>query len=98
MNSFYSQKFWKVFGLCLLFSGIGGWFKFYSLGLTLGLDPQTTKYLTWSSLLISYPLYFWSHYLLAKAKGYSGWLTLLALINVIGIVILFLLPSRIKRD
>lgn len=47
-------------------------------------------------ILIGYVLYFWSHYLLAKAKGYSAWLTLLALINTFGILILLLLPDRKK--
>lgn len=98
MDLHYMRNFWKVFGLFLLFSIIGGWFKFYSLGLELGLDPQSAKVSAWILILISYFFYFWSHYLLAKAKGYSGWLTLLAFINVIGIVILFLLPNKIKHD
>jgi hypothetical protein len=45
---------------------------------------------------IGYILYFWAHYLLAKAKGYSGWFILLGFINTFGILILFLLPDQRK--
>lgn len=44
--------------------------------------------------ILATTLYFYSHYLLAKAKGYNGWLMLLALINIFGTLILFLLPDR----
>lgn len=48
-------------------------------------------------VIVAYGLYIWSHYLLAKAKGYSGWFTLLALINTIGLAIIFLLPDKRKN-
>lgn len=48
-------------------------------------------------LILAEGFYIYSHYLLAKAKGYSAWLTLLALINTIGLAILFLLPDRRKN-
>ncbi len=49
-------------------------------------------------VILAEGLYIYSHYLLAKAKGYSGWLTLLALINTIGLAIIFLLPDRRKNE
>lgn len=49
-------------------------------------------------VILAEGLYIYSHYLLAKAKGYSGWLTLLALINTIGLVIIFLLPDRRENE
>lgn len=55
-----------------------------------------TVYLPIPIMIIAYVLYFYSHYLLAKAKGYGGWLALFALINTFGILILFLLPDRRK--
>ncbi len=47
-------------------------------------------------VIISQGLYFYCHYLLAKAKGYSGWLTLLGFISAIGLAIIFLLPDKRK--
>lgn len=47
-------------------------------------------------MLIAYGLHFYSIYLLLKAKGYSGWLTLLGLINIFGFAIVALLPDRRK--
>ena len=49
-------------------------------------------------MILAEGLYIYSHYLLAKAKGYSGWLTFLALINAIGLAIIFLLPDRRKNE
>ena len=48
-------------------------------------------------LLTAWLLYIMSHYSLAKAKGYSGWLALLGLVKVVGLLILLLLPSRASK-
>lgn len=40
--------------------------------------------------------WFWGHYNLAKAKGYSGWLILLGFLAFIGLIILLVLPNRRK--
>ena len=45
-------------------------------------------------VVITEVFYFYIHYLLAKAKGYSGWLALLGLIQTFGLLILFLLPDK----
>ncbi len=37
--------------------------------------------------------FFWFYYY-AKAKGYSGWLALLGFLNLIGFIIILLLPNR----
>ena len=55
-----------------------------------------SKYILPIIVFIAYGLYVWSHYLLAKAKGYSGWLILLALIPTFGLAIIALLPDRRK--
>lgn len=55
---------------------------------------QLMLYLVGILILVGDGLYIYSHYLLAKAKGYSGWLTLLGFINLIGLLILFLLPDK----
>jgi len=57
-----------------------------------------SKYLLIPVGLLAYGLYAWSHYLLAKAKGYSGWLIGLAAINTIGLAIIFLLPDKMKNQ
>ncbi len=49
--------------------------------------------------LVAEGLYIYSHYLLAKAKGYSAWLTLLGLLNsFIGLAIIFFLPDKRKDN
>ena len=45
-------------------------------------------------MLIAYGLQFYSIYLFLKAKGYTGWLTFLGLVNIIGFAIVALLPDR----
>ncbi|HBQ51003.1 TPA: hypothetical protein DD690_03410 [Candidatus Daviesbacteria bacterium] len=96
MVIYYRNKFLEVFGVSmLLFIFIIGWIIFLL---------SNVDNLFWVGMgklmpaigIIAYGLYIWSHYLLAKAKGYSGWLTLLALINTIGLAIIFLLPDRRK--
>lgn len=47
-------------------------------------------------LIVGFVLNFYSLYLLAKAKGYTGWLILLGLINIFGLLFLVLLPDRRK--
>lgn len=48
--------------------------------------------------VVGWILYVLSHYFLAKAKGYSAWLTLLGFINTFGLAILVLLPDRQKTS
>lgn len=48
--------------------------------------------------LAAYGLHFYSIYLLLKAKGYSGWLTFLGLINIFGFAIVVLLPDKRKSN
>jgi len=47
-------------------------------------------------IVAAFVCYAWAHYILAKGKGYSGWFTLLALINVIGLIILIFLPNKMR--
>lgn len=47
-------------------------------------------------LMVAIICNFLAHYILAKGKGYSGWLTLLALLNIVGIIILLILPNKNK--
>ena len=47
-------------------------------------------------VILTEGFYIYSHYLLAKAKGYSAWLTLFGLVSTFGLLILFLLPDRRK--
>lgn len=49
--------------------------------------------LFWVGIIIS--AFFW-YYNYAKAKGYSGWFSLLGLFHLIGFIILLLLPDRTK--
>jgi hypothetical protein len=49
-------------------------------------------------LFIAFIFQAWSYYVLAKGKGYSGWLTLLVLVNLIGLIILIVLPSKNKSS
>jgi hypothetical protein len=44
--------------------------------------------------LLAYTLYTWSLYLLARAKGYTGWLAALAILSIVGLLILLSLPDR----
>lgn len=37
---------------------------------------------------------WYAHYLLAKAKGYSGWWSLLIVLNLLGLAILIIMPNR----
>lgn len=49
------------------------------------------------AIIPAWILYFISFYLLAKAKGRSSWFTLLGLVNIIGILILLVLPNHAKQ-
>lgn len=97
----YRSKFWKVFGLTMLLSILAAILMFrviYLIGKNP--DPEAAWILIAIGLLLAIlanVFYFWSHYLLAKAKGYSGWLTLLGLINLFGLLILFILPDKRKH-
>lgn len=102
----YRDKFLKIFGLFIL--GVILLIVLNTL-IRVNLDPNSPDFvnnlilvpkLTWiltPVVIVTYILYFWSHYLLAKAKGYSAWFTLLGLINIFGLIILFLLPDKAKN-
>lgn len=49
-------------------------------------------------LIISNILWYWGLYHYAKSKGQSGWTALLGLLNLIGILVLILLPNRFKNQ
>ncbi|MDP3733018.1 MAG: hypothetical protein Q8Q91_00610 [Candidatus Daviesbacteria bacterium] len=96
MIIYYRNKFLEVFGLSiLLFIFIIGWMIFLLSNVDNLFLIEIGKLMPVIGIIV-YGLYVWSHYLLAKAKGYSGWLTLLALISMIGLAIIFLLPDRRK--
>jgi len=102
----YRNKFIKVFlsSLLLFVLPLIPFLFLYIYGPNSSIEPileyviSITKYIFPILIILAYGLYTWSHYLLAKAKGYSGWLTLLALINTIGLAIIFLLPDRRKNE
>lgn len=48
------------------------------------------------NLLISI-VYFSGLYYYAKAKGYSGWLLLLGFLHLLGLIILVVLPDKMKQ-
>lgn len=45
-------------------------------------------------MLLAVGLQSWSFYLYARAKGYSGWLALMGLTNIFGLVLLVFLPDK----
>jgi hypothetical protein len=94
----YKNRFIKVFcGSLLLF--VAGFLLFKWSGSLLQERNPLVPFIFLSAIGLAgvgYILYFWAHYLLAKAKGYSGWFILLGFINTFGILILFLLPDQRK--
>lgn len=95
----YRNQFLKVFGLSiLLFLIVIIYLLTIELQIENGLYNKIIFQIIWIVGVVAWILYVWSHYLLAKAKGYSAWLTLLALINTIGLAILFLLPDKRKNQ
>src|ERR1700722_13635796 len=102
MNNSYISKFLKVYGtfvaiiiICLL----------YVINLQNAISSQNYNsfllnpllpYAMIPLLIIAAICNFWSYYILAKGKGYSGWLTLLAFLNLIGLLILIVLPNKYK--
>lgn len=48
-------------------------------------------------MLISSGLFFWGLYNYAKSKGRTGWLALLGFLNLIGLIILVMLPNKLKK-
>ena len=49
-------------------------------------------------LIISTILWYWGLYHYAKSKGQSGWAALLGLLNFIGLLVLILLPNKLKNQ
>jgi len=47
-------------------------------------------------LFFGIPLFFFGCYRMAKGKGYHGAWALLGFLSLIGLIILFLLPTRVK--
>jgi hypothetical protein len=41
--------------------------------------------------------WFWGFYNYAKGKGYSGWLALLGLLQLLGLLIIAFLPDKTKK-
>lgn len=72
-----------------LYVGVGILISF--LGGAMGDRPGATILLIIGEFLFIYGLYFY-----AKAKGYSGWLCLFGLLNLLGLIILVLLPDKRK--
>lgn len=103
----YKNKFVKVFISFLFCLAALIITILYESSLVYKLTTQSTntpfaviKYLNYLTIffgILTYTLYFYCHYLLAKAKGYSSWLTLLAFINTFGLLILFLLPDKRRK-
>lgn len=102
MVIYYRDKFIKVFLASIILIVIG---IFFIINVTWFIDNSENipfliplTYLWVSVMLIAYGLHFYSIYLLLKAKGYSGWLTFLGLINVFGFAIVALLPDKRKSN
>ena len=98
MVIYYRDRFIKFFLASLILFAIA---IFFILNLTWFVDhsesiPFLPKliYLLIPLMLIAYGLQFYSIYLFLKAKGYTGWLTFLGLVNIIGFAIVALLPDR----
>jgi hypothetical protein len=60
------------------------------------LNPNL-PYLIVPFVLAAIYCFIWSCYIIAKGKGYTGWLSLLALSNIIGLVILVILPNKFDK-
>jgi hypothetical protein len=73
----------KYVGLGILFSLVGG---------IMGDRPGSSLVLIIGEVLFMYGLYFY-----AKAKGYSGWFCLFGLLNLLGLIVLVLLPDHRKQ-
>ncbi len=100
MNKSHRVKFSKVFGVYVLLT--------LSLFVYVRFSEDALTSENYSSFLLN-PLfgyamvsigiaallcYIWSFYILAKGKGYSAWLTLLAGFSLIGLLILLFLPNK----
>jgi hypothetical protein len=48
-------------------------------------------------LILSTVFYFYGVYCYAKGKGYSGWLTFLGCLHLLGLLILVVLPDHRKQ-
>lgn len=105
MVIYYRDKFIKAFlGSLILFAVL----IFFALNITWFIEnsenlpflPKFIYILVPFTLvtLTAYGLHFYSIYLFLRAKGYSGWLTFLGLINVFGFAIVVLLPDKRKSS
>jgi hypothetical protein len=102
MNTAYRAKFLKVLGAYVVILVI---LIVYIINVERTISSESYNsfllnplfaYAMLPLIVAAFVCYFWAHYILAKGKGYSGWLTLLALINVIGLIILLFLPNKKK--
>ncbi len=105
----YRNKFIKVFAASLIVFGlvlivfVWGLNTAYEITGGNSDNPIGLIRLTYTLIailiMVGETLYIYSHYLLAKAKGYSGWLALLGLLSsFIGLAIIFLLPDKRKEN
>ncbi|MBI2019577.1 hypothetical protein HYS95_02855 [Candidatus Daviesbacteria bacterium] len=101
----YRNKFLKVFGLFVVsvlvpLLYVRALIKALNSGNYEGFlfNSSITFFLIMPLILAAIIFYYWSCYLLVKAKGYSGWYTLIGLIKVFGFAILCLLPDKRKNN
>lgn len=60
------------------------------------LNPNL-PYLIRPSLIIANVFFILSCYMIVRGKGYTRWLTFFALLNIIGLAILIILPSKLTE-
>lgn len=91
----YKKKINIFIGLYILLNILLGGYMLFNPGQDEGLNILDLLLLPLA--LISFGCLFYGLYNYAKAKGYSGWLALLGFLQILGLIILVVLPDKHKN-
>ena len=73
---------------------------FVGIGLLLQIGGALLgRHMEWANMLVlpGVFVYMYGLYFYAKSKGYSGWFAVFGLLNLLGLIILVLLPDKRKQ-